>query len=102
MRWGDGEAQFVRPAHRLIMMLGNRVIPGQVLGLASGDRTLGHRFMGEGEVRIAHADNYLEALEQRGSVLASFARRREVILDGLRSASERHGGCDCRGRGAAR
>ena len=64
MRWGDGDAQFVRPVHGLIMLLGNRTIPGEVLGIASGNRTRGHRFMGKGEVAIADADDYLRTLSR--------------------------------------
>ena len=30
MRWGSGDAQFVRPAHGLVMLHGSRVVPGQV------------------------------------------------------------------------
>ena len=32
MRWGDGDAQFVRPVHGLVMLHGARVVPGTVLG----------------------------------------------------------------------
>jgi glycyl-tRNA synthetase beta chain len=92
MRWGDGDAQFVRPAHGLIMMLGNRVVPGEVLGLTSGDRTSGHRFMGEAQVRIPSADAYPQVLETGGKVIASFARRRDAIAAGLRAAAQRQGG----------
>src|SRR6266513_3380050 len=46
MRWGDGEAQFVRPAHGLVMLHGRRAVPGKVLGLEAGNITRGHRFMG--------------------------------------------------------
>jgi glycyl-tRNA synthetase beta chain len=92
MRWGDGDAQFVRPAHGLIMLLGNRVVPGEVLGLTSGDRTSGHRFMGEAQVRIPSADAYPQVLETGGKVIASFARRRDAIAAGLRAAAQRQGG----------
>ncbi len=92
MRWGDGDAQLVRPAHGLIMMLGKRVVPGEVLGLASGDRTSGHRFIGETQLRIPSADAYADVLEQRGKVIASFTRRRDAIADALRAAAQRQGG----------
>jgi glycyl-tRNA synthetase beta chain len=92
MRWGDGEAQLVRPAHGLIMLLGNRVVAGEVLGLTSGDRTSGHRFLGEAQLRIPSADAYQDTLEKRGKVIASFARRRAAIADALRAAAQREGG----------
>jgi glycyl-tRNA synthetase beta chain len=92
MRWGEGEAQLVRPAHGLVMLLGNRIIPGEVLGLASNDRTRGHRFMGEDEVRIPHAEAYLDTLEQRGRVIVSFDRRRASIATALQEAARAQGG----------
>jgi glycyl-tRNA synthetase beta chain len=92
MRWGEGEAQLVRPAHGLVMLLGNRVIPGEVLGLNSSDRTRGHRFLGEGEVRIPHAEAYLDTLEQRGRVIVSFDKRRDAISQALQQAARAQGG----------
>src|SRR5712692_3338829 len=35
MRWGDGDAEFVRPVHGLVMMHGKDVVPGIVLGVRS-------------------------------------------------------------------
>jgi glycyl-tRNA synthetase beta subunit len=35
MRWGDSEHQFVRPVHGLVILHGERVVPGEVLGLRS-------------------------------------------------------------------
>ena len=50
MRWGSGAAQFVRPVHGLVMLHGARVVPGSVLGAASANRTLGHRFLSAGPI----------------------------------------------------
>ena len=55
MRWGAGEAQFVRPVHGLLMMHGRQVVPGKVLGLESTNRTQGHRFMGKSPIILADA-----------------------------------------------
>lgn len=79
MRWGDGDAQFVRPVHGLIMLHGARVVPGKVLGLASSNRTLGHRFLSSGAVTIRHADDYEQSLREQGKVVASFEVRRSEI-----------------------
>ncbi|HEX6007842.1 MAG TPA: glycine--tRNA ligase subunit beta, partial [Burkholderiales bacterium] len=32
MRWGDRDAEFVRPVHGLVILHGKRVVPGSVLG----------------------------------------------------------------------
>ena len=36
------------------MLHGDRVVPGNVLGLESGNTTHGHRFLGTGALSIAH------------------------------------------------
>jgi glycyl-tRNA synthetase beta chain len=78
MRWGDSEHQFVRPVHGLILLHGERVVPGEVLGLTSGNVTLGHRFMSTNEIVIANAGEYATKLAG-GKVIASFAERRALI-----------------------
>ena len=89
MRWGSGEAEFVRPAHGLVMLHGTRVIPGTVLGLQSGNTTLGHRFLSTGPITIADADDYERVMRDQGHVVVSFAARRASIALALgKSAGE--------------
>ena len=85
MRWGDGDAEFVRPVHGLVMLHGQSIVPGTVLGIASGNTTRGHRFMGESTLTITDADHYENILETSGKVVADFAKRRATI-DGLLQA----------------
>lgn len=89
MRWGSLDVQFVRPVHGLIMLHGDAVVPGEVLGLHSGQRTRGHRFLSEGEVTVANADAYACTLHESGKVVASFDARRELILHKLAEAAAR-------------
>ncbi len=79
MRWGDGEAQFVRPVHGLVMLHGANLVPGNVLGLTSGKVTRGHRFMGSVEITLGSADEYSNSLLDKGMVVADFAARRAAI-----------------------
>ncbi len=85
MRWGDGDAEFVRPVHGLVMLHGQSIVPGTVLGIASGNTTRGHRFMGESTLTITDAEHYENILETSGKVVADFAKRRATI-DGLLQA----------------
>ena len=41
MRWGAGDAQFVRPVHGLVMLHGAKVVPGKVLDVTSTNQTRG-------------------------------------------------------------
>jgi glycyl-tRNA synthetase beta chain len=86
MRWGALEVEFVRPARGLVMLHGERIVPGNVLGLDSGRVTRGHRFLGTPEIVLARADDYERALEQ-GKVIANFERRARVIRERLAAAA---------------
>jgi glycyl-tRNA synthetase beta chain len=79
MRWGDSDAQFVRPVHRLVMLHGARVVPGGVLGLESGNLTRGHRFMSSGDLALANAGEYESKLAAEGKVIADFSKRKAMI-----------------------
>jgi glycyl-tRNA synthetase beta chain len=84
MRWGNSDVQFMRPVHGLIMLHGSRIVPGEVLGLKSSNTTFGHRFLSSGAITIASADQYESILESKGSVIASFAKRRDKIAAQLK------------------
>ncbi|HVB49087.1 MAG TPA: glycine--tRNA ligase subunit beta [Burkholderiales bacterium] len=89
MRWGDGDAQFVRPVHGLVMMHGTRVVPGTVLGVSASSTTHGHRFMGTGSIALANAGEYEARLREDGMVIADFAARRAEIERQLVAAAKR-------------
>ncbi|MCB1890016.1 MAG: glycine--tRNA ligase subunit beta [Rhodocyclaceae bacterium] len=89
MRWGDGDATFVRPVHLLTLLHGDRVVPGRVLDLDAGRLTRGHRFMSRGEMEIATADAYEPTLLAEGKVMPHFDERRAEIERQLLSAAER-------------
>lgn len=89
MRWGNGQAQFVRPVHGLVMLHGARVVPGKVLGLTSGATTQGHRFMSSGPIVLKDADEYEKRLRDDGMVVADFAARRAQIDGQLKAEAER-------------
>src|SRR3990167_7905687 len=79
MRWGSGEAQFVRPVHGLVMLHGDHLVPGRVLGIDSANVTRGHRFMGKIEIVLKNAEEYESRLNSEGMVIADFAARRAQI-----------------------
>jgi glycyl-tRNA synthetase beta chain len=92
MRWGSGDAQFVRPVHGVVMMHGAKVVPGRVLGLQSGNRTRGHRFMGKSEITLANADGYEAQLRDEGMVVVDFAVRHGEIKDLLEEKAKQERG----------
>jgi len=92
MRWGAGDAQFVRPVHGVVLLHGERVIGGKVLDIAAGRETSGHRFMSAGRISLKSADEYEKRLADEGMVMADFAARRAEIERQLEETAAREGG----------
>jgi glycyl-tRNA synthetase beta chain len=92
MRWGAGDAEFVRPVHWVVLLHGTTVIKASILGVKAGNKSRGHRFMAGKPLAITQPAEYLSILEDSGSVLADFARRRELVRQGVEAAaSAAHG-----------
>ena len=87
MRWGSGEAQFVRPVHGLVMLHGSRIVPGRVLGVESSNKTLGHRLLSGSAIVIKHADDYERVLRDTGKVIVDLAGRRAEIAKQLETTA---------------
>ena len=80
MRWADKTVQFIRPVHTVTMLFGDELIEGEILGVASARTLRGHRFLGQSEFDIRHADEYPQILREKGSVVADFNERKAEIL----------------------
>lgn len=85
---GRTTVSFVRPAHGLVVLHGERVVPASVLGVVSGRHTRGHRFQSCGSIELSDALSYESVLRERGHVIASFEERRTWIA-GLLEAQAR-------------
>ncbi len=88
---GVTTVKFVRPAHALIALHGDEIIPAEILGLKSGNITHGHRFLHPGPITIVSADTYENQLAAEGRVIASFTKRRTRISDLLSTEAARLG-----------
>jgi glycyl-tRNA synthetase beta chain len=89
MRWGAGEAQFVRPVHWVLMLWGGDIVDAEILGQKAGNLTYGHRFMAPKAIRIVSPSSYVSALLKRGKVMADVNARRESIRAGVVAAAEK-------------
>jgi glycyl-tRNA synthetase beta chain len=81
------DVKFVRPAHGLLALHGDVVVPVRALGLDAGRTTSGHRFLSRPDIVLQNADAYEPTLEAQGKVLPSFEKRRDKILAELRQAA---------------
>ncbi|HXH02706.1 MAG TPA: glycine--tRNA ligase subunit beta [Candidatus Competibacteraceae bacterium] len=93
MRWGDSDAEFVRPVHWLVLLFGDELIPATLLGVAAGRVTYGHRFHHPAAIALPAPAAYAEMLERQGKVIADFAARRERIRAQAEAAAAQVGGC---------
>jgi glycyl-tRNA synthetase beta chain len=89
MRWGAGDAEFVRPVHWILMLFGREVVPCEILGLSAGDLTYGHRFMAPRAMRVSSPAAYARRLHRRGRVMADIHERRETIRQGVSATASR-------------
>ena len=92
MRWGAGDAEFVRPAHWVVLLHGEQALDAEVMGIAAGNQTRGHRFHATAPITIGRPREYLETLEQNGRVIADFARRLELVREGVAREARAAGG----------
>ena len=92
---GWSSVHFVRPAHGLVALHGQTVVPVKALGLKAGSTTQGHRFeAAQSPVEIVNADAYAQALRDDGAVIARFADRKAEIARQLAAAAAQVGnGC---------
>jgi glycyl-tRNA synthetase beta chain len=88
---GQTSVKFVRPAHALVTLFGDEIVPAQILGLTAGRVTHGHRFLHPGPLTITSADSYETQLAQTGRVVVSFDARRTQIKALLDAQASRLG-----------
>lgn len=82
MRWANHDFSFVRPVHWLVVMHGDEVYPGTLLGQDASDTTRGHRIHAPGPHRIPSVSEYGRVL-QEAHVVADQEIRRELIREKL-------------------
>jgi glycyl-tRNA synthetase beta chain len=92
MRWGAKRAEFVRPVHWLVMLLGKQVVDAEILGIKAGRETRGHRFHANRSFALANALDYQLTLENEAKVIADFSERRGHIRAQVEQLGKKFGG----------
>ena len=78
MYWtGKGGARFIRPIRWIVALLGGKVVPLEIAGVAAGNISTGHRRLGKKKIRVRIAD--FDAQLKESFVLVSAAERRAKI-----------------------
>lgn len=92
MRWGARRAEFVRPVHWIVMLLGDRVVETEIFGIATGRETRGHRFHCNTALTIDNPLGYQLLLETQAHVIADFNERRGRIRAQVEAAGKKLNG----------
>ena len=90
MRWGQGEFRWVRPLQSILCLFDGEVVRFELAGLASGDRTHGHRFLAPASLRVRDFADYVVRLRE-AKVILDGAERRALVA---RQADELAAGAD--------
>ena len=86
MKWGTGTLRWVRPLQRILCVFDGEVVSFTLEGIASGDLSEGHRFMGSrAPFGARDFDAYAQHLKADFVVLDA-GERKARILDGARTA----------------
>ena len=78
MRWGTGGFIFVRPIHWVLALFSGEVIPFEVAGVRSGNKSRGHRFMAPQIMEIDDLQDYLRKMNEGSVVIDQREREGEV------------------------
>lgn len=92
MRWGASREEFVRPVHWVALIFGSETVAAKVLGIDSGNKTYGHRFMHNEAIELGDAADYEETLEKEGKVIANFETRKKQIREQVIAQGKEAGG----------
>jgi glycyl-tRNA synthetase beta chain len=93
MRWGTGAAEFVRPVHWVVILLGNDVIDCEILGIKAGRTTYGHRYHHPDAIKLKSPPDYVQALRDAKVWLngADTELQKEISREAQKLADEVNG-----------
>jgi glycyl-tRNA synthetase beta chain len=90
MRWGAGTAEFVRPVKHVSLLLGTDMLPCTILGVQSGQVSVGHRVHHPDLVLLKDPASY-EATLRSAFVVASFDERMKTVVSLVDTAAKNAG-----------
>ena len=87
MRFPGSAVRWVRPLHGIVCMFDGEVVPFEFAGVASGNTTMGHRFLSDGKpIKVRHFEDYEKALHD-AHVILDAEQRKAIIFEELKAAA---------------
>ena len=78
-RWGAGDLTWVRPLHSIVCTFDGEVVLFDIGGIKAGNKTRGHRFLGNDLIEVRRFDDYVEKLKRAHAILDP-TERKAIIL----------------------
>ncbi|MCX8160085.1 MAG: glycine--tRNA ligase subunit beta [Candidatus Saccharicenans sp.] len=78
MRWGEKNFRFSRPIKNLLCLFNGRVVPLELAGLRSSNRTRGHFIHSPVEFEVSSFDQYKKLLHENQVVVEPEERKRSI------------------------
>lgn len=88
MRWGNQSFRFSRPIRWLTALFNDQIIPFELAGVKTSNKTYGHRFLGR-EVTLKDPLQYKEVLKEQ-YVLVDPQERAKRIQQGIQKVEDEH------------
>ncbi len=80
-RWGAGELTWVRPLHAIVCTFDGEVVSFEIGSVKSGNKTRGHRFLGNDQIEVRRFDDYVDKLKRAHVILAAADRKAQILHD---------------------
>ena len=79
MVWNDTRVAWARPIRGFVAYFGESLLNFSFAGINSGNKTLGHRFLGKSEITVTSIESYFEELKNNFVILDAEERKQEVM-----------------------
>ena len=88
MHWTSGPLRWIRPLRSILCLLDGKVVSFEVDGIASGNRTSGHRVLGQDQITVTSFEDYFEKLTAAHVVPIRLDRAASILSRAMEMAAE--------------
>ena len=78
MRWSSGQLRWVRQLLSIICTFDGEIVPFEIEGIASGNTTLGHRFLSARKIEVRRFEDYAQKLHKAHVIVDANARAETI------------------------
>ncbi|MEI5995524.1 glycine--tRNA ligase subunit beta [Candidatus Enterococcus mansonii] len=89
MHWANYDFEYIRPIHWIVALLDDEVIPFSVLDVTTGNRSRGHRFLGD-DVTFTHSREYEEKMSEQFVIVDPKIRQTMIVEQANQLAEKNH------------